>query len=119
MMQSDRRIGHVYFPDKKDPEALSRTVEALRHALFSAIEEIAVMKALLEAKGLWDPQLYKELRIDTMLKDASTAGPFPWSYHSYYPHFLDHEDFLRDQFNATDEEVKQFALKREEGFLET
>src|SRR5579872_5798053 len=88
----------------KEIETLSQAVADLRHTLFSAIQDIAVLKKALASKGLLDVALYKKLRVQRMLQDHNSAGASPWRTSSSYPYTLDEEEFLRDQFHPTDQE---------------
>ena len=87
----------------------SQQIADLRHTLLSAIQDIAVLKALLREKGTWDDALYQRLRVRQMIEDHSSAGPNPWTRHSYYPYTLDERDFLRFSFHAGDADVEDFA----------
>jgi len=94
--------------EPQDIDSLSRAVADLRHTLFNAIQDIAVLTEALKRNHLLDEKLYKELRIERMLGDHSSAGASPWRNCSQYPYTLDEEDFLRERFGATEEEVREY-----------
>jgi hypothetical protein len=96
------------YGEPKDVDALGRVVADLRHALFSAIQDIAVLKSALADRGLLDDATYKKLRMQRMVADHSSAGVASWRNSSSYPYTLDEDEFLRDQFHATDDEVRQY-----------
>jgi hypothetical protein len=83
------------------------------HALFVAIQEISVLKAVLREKGMWDETLYRRLRTESMVTDHSSAGDWPQTSHSYYPYLLDERAFLRFAFKATKEDLADFDAKVE------
>jgi hypothetical protein len=103
MRQSISRLRALH-----DHRNLPDTVDALTHALLAALQEIAVLKTLLSEKQVWDNDLYRKLKVEAMLEDHSAAGPWPNTQHSYYPYFLDDEEYLRSELHATDEEVSAY-----------
>jgi len=94
--------------EPKTIESLSAAVADLRHTLFSAIQDIAVLTEVLKRNQLLDETLYKELRIQRMLGDHSSAGASPWRNCSQYPYTLEEEELLRERFRASEEEVRQY-----------
>jgi ribosomal protein L40E len=76
--------------------------------LFSAIQDLVVMKQLLKEKGVWDEEHYKKLRVACMIADHSSAGAIPWQSYSYYPYTLEEEELLEKVFNASKEEIEKF-----------
>jgi PHD/YefM family antitoxin component YafN of YafNO toxin-antitoxin module len=105
-----------YFEDRlfrlfltpKSVEELSRQIQDLRYTLNSVVQDLAVMKEVLEEKGLMDKALYKRLRVARMIHDHSSHGASAWVDYSIYPYTLDEKDFLRHTFRASEEEVKNF-----------
>ena len=95
-------------------EELASQVEVLRSALMSAIQDIAVLKELLREKGGWDDYSYRKLRIQRMVKDHSSAGPWPHPIHSYYPYVLNETDFLKEVLSANEAEVREFEQRVDE-----
>lgn len=92
-------------------EDMNDRLEILLETLNSAIQDIAVLKDILREKGIWDPELYKRLRIERMINDHATPGPPPWKWHSLFPYMLKETDFLRDQFQASEPEIKEFKAR--------
>jgi hypothetical protein len=90
-----------------------RSVADFLGVLFSAIQDLAVIKQLLTEKGVWDEELYKKLRTERLIADHSGAGATPWKSYSYYPYTLDEEEFLEELFNASKEEIARFKEKVE------
>jgi hypothetical protein len=95
--------------DAKD----ERSAADLLAVLFSAIQDLAVIKQLLAEKGVWDEELYKKLRSERMISDHSGAGATPWKSYSYYPYTLDEEEFLEEIFDASKAEIARFREKVE------
>ena len=89
-------------------EQAADQIRLLRSALISAIQDLWGLKEMLRKKNLWSEDLYKELRIERMVEDHSGAGPAPWYDYSYFKYTLGEQEFLKEEFNATDEEVLQF-----------
>ena len=83
-------------------------IEALRATLTSTIQDIVVMKQLLQEQGMWNAARYHELRVERMIDDHSSGGAAPWEGHSWYPYTLDEADFLRHEFGASEAEVAAF-----------
>ena len=96
------------FLTPKTVEELARQIQDLLHTLNSAVQDLVVLKEVLEEKGLMDEALYKRLRVTRMINDHSSAGASPWINYSIYPYTLDEKDFLRHAFRASEEEVKHF-----------
>jgi hypothetical protein len=96
------------FNKSANPQDLAQQNADLLAVLLSAIQDVAVIKELLQEKGVWDETLYKELRLQRMIGDHSSIGPSPWTSYSYFPYTLVESAFLRHQFKASDEEVKEF-----------
>jgi hypothetical protein len=99
------------FRPSQDVSAPTLHIEDLRSTLISAIQDIVVLKAMLQEKGLWDEPLYKRLRIQRMIDDHSSAGCASWLRYSFYPYTLEQSDFLRHQFKATEDEIKSFEAQ--------
>ena len=96
-----------------EPTQLAKKTNDLLSILTSAIQDMVVMKEIMKEKGILDEERYKELRTRRMIDDHSSAGAAPWFGYSIYPYTLDESEFLRQQFNANDEEVEQFEQKVE------
>lgn len=92
-----------------DTENLKQGIEDLRHILFSAIHDLAVMRGVLEKNGLLTEEIYRQLRAQSMLNDHGGPGASPWKRHSYYPHTLDEEFYLKEVLGFTEEEFKQYS----------
>jgi len=106
----DTRLFRLYKPSG-DLREISAQLQDLRAVLFSAIQDIAVLRKMLEAKGVWNETEYKTLRVDQMLRDHSSAGSEPWVNYSFYPFTLDEEEFLRQRLAATESEVTWFKTE--------
>jgi len=89
-------------------EELSQQIQALRYTLNSAVQDLVVLKNVLEEKGLMDAALYKRLRLMRMMNDHSSAGPSSSVKYSIYPYTLSEHDFLREALDANETEVKSF-----------
>ena len=96
------------FLTPKTVEELAKQIQDLRHTLNSAVQDLVVLKEVLEEKGLMDEALYKRLRVTRMIQDHSSAGASSWVNYSIYPYTLDESDFLRHAFRANEQEVKNF-----------
>ncbi len=96
------------FQNPKGLGDLAQQVQDLRATLFSATQDIAVLRELLEAKGQWDEALYKQLRTERMIRDHDSAGVSPWFSYSYFPYTLEEDEFLRHRLRASEPEVKDF-----------
>ena len=96
------------FLTPKSLEELSQQIQDLRYTLNSAVQDLVLMKGVLEEKGLMDEALYKRLRIIRMLSDHSSAGADPWVNYAIYAYTLEEKDFLRHALRASEEEVKHF-----------
>lgn len=101
------------FQSAKNLKELSQQNEALRKTLISAIQDIAVLKAMLREKELWDDVLYRRLRVEQMIEDRNTAGIEPWTRCSYYPYTLEEREFLLQVFKANEAEIRQFDAEIE------
>ncbi len=104
------------FSNPRDVEGLRKQAAAIRRMVVSLIQEVAVVKSMLEDKQIWDADVYRQFRIQRMIDDHVCSGASPWEYHSYYPHAITEEDFLRTQLDATDDEIEDFTEEVE--FLE-
>lgn len=102
-----RRMGNL------GTKHLELQLKDLLHVLNGALQEIEVVKDMLQEKGLWDEKLYKEFRIKRMIGDHSMAGEAPWKAHSMYSYALDDKAFLRHVFDVSDDEVKKFESEVE------
>jgi hypothetical protein len=100
--------GFRLFGISTNPQEVAQRTADLWHVLRSVIQDLAVMKAMMEEKGLWDEAKYKELRVNRMVSDHSGAGPSPWTQHSYHPYTLNEGEFLTQHLDADEAEVKQF-----------
>ena len=89
-------------------EELTQQIQDLRYTLNSAVQDIVVLKNVLEEKGMMDAALYKRLRIMRMMNDHSSTGPSSWVKYSIYPYTLSEQDFLREALDANETEVKSF-----------
>jgi|SRR5688572_6694317 len=87
---------------------LAQQVNDLTITLVSVIQDVAVLKTMLQEKGIWDEARYMQLRRQQMIADHSSAGLAPWVWYSAYPYTLDEEEFLRHQFKADEAEVAAF-----------
>jgi hypothetical protein len=83
-------------------------IAVLRRAVVSLAQDVAVLRDTLVRKGLLTAADYRKLRIDRMVDDHNGAGAAPWVHHSYFPHLLGEEEFLRVALEATDSEVEAF-----------
>lgn len=115
MSNFDRRPFRI-FNVTEDPKNLKQQVEDLRHMLLSVIHDVAVLKEVLEQKQLLTPEVQRELRAKSMVKDNSGAGATPWRSYSYYPHTLETESYLREILGFTDDEMTKY--KEEAEFLQ-
>jgi hypothetical protein len=95
-------------PGSVEVAQLAQQVDDLKLTLASAIQDIVVLKTLLQEKGVWDETRYIQLRREQMIADHNSAGPEPWAWYSSYPYTLDEEAFLRHQFKAGEAEVAAF-----------
>ena len=92
----------------KSLDELTQQVQDLRDTLNSAVQDLVLLKSVLEEKGLMDAALYKRLRIQRMLWDHSSAGASPWRNYSLYPYTLSEKDFLRETLGVGEAEVKTY-----------
>jgi hypothetical protein len=88
-----------------DPKA---QIAVLRRAVVSLAQDVAVLREALERGGILSTTDYRRLRIERMVQDHSGAGAAPWLHHSYFPHLLGDEGFLRVALRAGDSEVEAF-----------
>jgi hypothetical protein len=96
------------FQPSKSVEELNQRIEDLRYTLNSVVQDIAVLKEILEEKGLMDAALYKRIRVNRMVQEHSSAGANSWRNSCFYPYTLDEEDFLQESLGANEAEVKSF-----------
>jgi len=96
---------------------MAEQIQDLRHTLFSLIQEVEVLKDLLREQGTWDERRYRQLRVEKMLADHSSAGPDPWRHHSHYAYTLEEEEFLHEQLRFGEQELAEFRARAED--LET
>lgn len=101
------------FGISNNPKEVAQRTADLWHVLRSVIQDVAVLQAMMQEKGVWDAAKYRELRQQQMVKDHSGSGASPWTDCSYYPYTLNETDFLKHQFDATDAEVKEFEKRVE------
>lgn len=87
---------------------LAQQVDDLTVTLVSVIQDVAVLKTMLQEKDVWDEARYRQLRRERMVADHSSAGLESWVWYSAYPYTLDEEEFLRHQFKASEAEVAAF-----------
>ena len=106
IMDYERYI-RIYW-EPKSLEELAQQIKDLRYTLNSAIQDLAVLKGVLEENGLMDAALYKQLRLKRMLGDHWNGGAAPWVNHSIYPHTLPEPDFLRGVLKSSPGEVKEY-----------
>ncbi len=99
------------FQPASDLEGLSRQVQDLRATLLSAIQDIAVLKAMLRERQIWEDAAYKRLRVKRMISDHSSAGASPWRNYSSYPYTLEEPEFLREVLSATPAEIEEFKAR--------
>lgn len=103
----DSRIADLF----REPTTQAETVKqlaALRHALLSVIQDLAVMKQVLQDANLVTQERYKQLRIQRMELDQAEIGPSPWEAHSYYSHLQDASSYLADSLGCSSAEVADF-----------
>ena len=93
-------------------DELAAQVEVLRGMLLSSLQEIETLKALLRERQVWDEAIYRRLRIEQMINDHSSAGPWPQKFHSHYRYVLGETDFLREALSASQSEIDGFAQRR-------
>ncbi|HET9917302.1 MAG TPA: zinc ribbon domain-containing protein [Candidatus Binatia bacterium] len=105
--------GFRLFGISTSPQEVAQRTADLWHVLRSVIQDIAVMKAMMQEKGVWDEAKYKELRVNRMVSDHSGAGPAPWTQHSYHPYTLNEGELLTQHLGADEEEVKRFKHRVE------
>ena len=105
--------GFRLFGISTNPQEVAQRTADLWHVLRSVIQDITVMKAMMEEKGVWDEVKYKELRVNRMVSDHSGAGPSPWTQHSYHSYTLNEVELLTQHLGADEEEVKAFKLRVE------
>lgn len=94
-----------------DPAVLKQQVDDLRHMLFSVIQDLEIMRNTLARHGLLAAPEHKDQRIKSMLADHSSAGATPWRAHSYYPHTLDTQAYLREILDLSDDEIKEYEAE--------
>jgi hypothetical protein len=100
----------------RDPTTLAEAtmqMAAMRHALLSVMQDMAVMKQALKEAGTLGDERYKQLRMRRMLEDHSSAGSTPWEGHSYYPHLQDQSRFLAQSLRCTSAEIAEFEQQVE------
>jgi len=89
-------------------------VKDLLHVLNCVTQEIAVIKDMLKEKSLWDEKLYRRLRIERMIGDHNTAGAGTRQQSSIYNYTLEEKEYLRQVFDASNDEVKRFESEVEQ-----
>lgn len=87
---------------------------AVRTILVNLARELAVLREMLESRGLWDEAEYRRLRIERTIADQGGPGPAPWRRHALYPHVLGDERFLREILGCDDEQVTEFRWAAED-----
>jgi hypothetical protein len=95
-------------------DQLAEQVADLRVMLCSLIRDVAVFQEMLRQRGLWDQAQYRQLRMERMIADHSSAGAAPWRHHSLYPYALDEHDFLQQILAFTPEELAAFTQRVED-----
>ena len=113
-----RRLFRLYH-QTEEPSRVAEQIQDLRHTLFSLIQEVEVLKGMLREQGAWDERRYRQLRIERMLADRSSAGVDPWRRHSPYRYTLDEEEFLREQLGLGERELAEFRARSEELEIQT
>jgi hypothetical protein len=108
----ESRIFTIY-NQSTDPEQLAKKAADLLAIVTSAIQDMVVMQEIMQEKGIWDAERYKELRTQRMISDHSSGGAAPWLGYSIYPYTLEETEFLRQKFNADEEEVQKFEKQVE------
>lgn len=105
------------FRDPRTFDELSAQFADLRHILFSALQEIEVLKKMLRERDFFDSTGYRQARMHVMIGDHSSQGPSPWKSHSQYPYTLDEMEFAREVLRLTPDEIEEF--KKEAASMET
>jgi hypothetical protein len=107
-MNEQWREAFGLFADPNTAVDSKSQIAVLRRAVVSLAQDVAVLRQILEREGLLSAAGYRKLRIDRMVDDHNGAGAAPWLHHSYFPHLLGEEEFLRVALEATDSEVEAF-----------
>lgn len=102
------------FYQTEEPSRVAGQIQDLRHTLFSLIQEVEVLKGMLREQGAWDERRHRQLGIESMLADRSSAGADPWRRHSPYRYTLDEEEFLREELGLGERELAEFRARSEE-----
>ncbi len=71
---------------------------------------------MLREHDLGNQEEYARLRREVMISDHSSAGPYPWKFHSYYAYTLDEIEFLQQILHATPADIETFRERA--GFME-
>ena len=109
---SSRRWFRLFF-DPRNVDELAAQVADLRSTTLSLIQDVAVLRGMLRARGMWDEGEYRRQRLEIMVRDHSSAGATPQTSHSYYPYTLDEREFLESVLKATPQEVAEFEKRVE------
>lgn len=108
----ETRIFTIY-NQSTEPEHLAKKAADLLAIVTSAIQDMVVMQEIMQEKGIWDEERYKELRMQRMISDHSSVGAAPWLGYSIYPFTLEEAEFLRQKFNMDEEKVREFEKRVE------
>lgn len=95
------------FDTATDQNHLANQVDILRSMLLRAIQEIESLKKVVLRSAIIDDQSYKQLHIQTILRDKGGPGPSPWRNYSFAPYIASEEEYLRSM-GLNDQEIAQF-----------
>jgi hypothetical protein len=101
------------FRDPATPAEAAKQLAAIRHALLSVMQDLAVMKQAIQEANVLTKERYKELRVRRMMDDHSEAGPTPWTGHSYYPHLQNQSTFLAESLGCNAAEIADFHQQKQ------
>src|SRR5436189_1387452 len=87
------------------------SIEGLGLIVRRLIQEVEVLKGILEKNGLWSEDQYRQAIVDRFLSDHNSVGPGIGPSHSDFYYTFGEEDFLKSRLNFSDEEIKAFDEK--------
>jgi hypothetical protein len=93
------------------------TTRGLADVVRRLIQEVEVLKSMLESRNVWDKEQYKRLLKQRMIDDHSSLGCGSWLHYSSYPYVLDEGALLKYRFDVSDQELAEF--KNEVDYIST
>jgi len=98
--------------EKADHERYAKSfnsIDGLAQTVRRLIQEVEVLKSILKESGLWNDDQYRKAITERFLADFNSAGMCSYRSHSDYCYSLDEVAFLKQRFQASEDQIKAFT----------